>query len=346
MKGQQHLTIMHVLFSRGFAGSERSTAESCNQQCQQHKVILVIRKGHRKNGVSIIDKLDNRVEVVEIDHFWFTRWHLNKLINHYQADVIHCHLRRATRIVGKISPKAATVSTLHIRANGQYFNKMDGLICNARWQIAELAESYTGKIHKAHNSLTPHKTLNAEEIAALHEQLAPQPHTYLIGAVGRFHASKAWDTLIAAFKQLTTEQKQQCKLVFFGSGSLEQELKKLAENEATIEFVGFKNNIKDYYQCLDLLVCPSRFEPLPRVILEAMDAGTPVIASDQGGCKELIEDYGGLLFPVDNVPALTAQLSYCINNKPTRHKPDLTAHYIENANQAIVNFYLSCMQAS
>ena len=344
MADNQQLKIMHVLFSRGFAGSERSTLESCNQQCLQHQVVLVIRKGHRKNGVSIVDKLDKRVKVIEISHLLFTRWRLNTIIKQIEPDVIHCHLRRATRVVGKISPKAATVSTLHIRANGKWFNKMDGLICNARWQVAELTNQYSGLIHKAHNSLTPHTRLSNEQKAGLRQKLAVQGNTVLLGAVGRFHASKAWDTLIKAYKQLPQSCKQQSKLLFFGNGKLEAELKALAKGENNIEFVGFKNNIKDYYQCFDLLICPSRFEPLPRVILEAMDAGTPVIASDEGGCIELIEDYGGYLFPVDDVAALTAQLQYCIENKPARHRPDLSAHYVENANQAIVDFYLNCIE--
>ncbi|EWH11186.1 glycosyltransferase family 4 domain-containing protein [Catenovulum agarivorans DS-2] len=344
MNAPTQLTIMHVLFSRGFAGSERSTLESCNQQCKHHQVILVVRKGHRKNAASIVDSLDKRVKLIEVSHIWFTRWQVKKLIQHYQPNVVHCHLRKATRVVGKIRPNAATVSTLHISANGKCFNKMDGLICNARWQVEALTGHYAGLIHKAHNSLTPHRKLTKAQIRSLRHELNLDDNTYLIGAVGRFHPSKAWDTLIQAFMQLPQSYKQQCRLVFFGNGKLEQELKNLAKGEAHIQFAGFKNNIKDYYQCFDLLVCPSRFEPLPRVMLEAMDAGTPVIASDEGGCKELIEEYGGFMFPVDNIEALASQLQYCIDTKPAKNNLDLSAHYIENANQAIINFYQLAIQ--
>src|SRR3546814_16031842 len=71
---------------------------------------------------------------------------------------------------------------------------------------------------------------------------------------------------------------------------------------------GWRKDLKDVYQSLDLFVCPSRFEPLPRVMLEAYDAGVPVISSDAGGCPELVEEYGGDLFPREDVPALTALL--------------------------------------
>ncbi len=343
MAVQSRLNIFHVLFSRGFAGSERSTAESCNQQCQTHNVTLIIRKGHCKNGASIINHLDPRVTVIEINHQWLTQRRLKKLIDQLKPDIIHCHLRRATRIISKIKTQAASVSTLHIRVNGKGFNKMTGLICNARWQIKEIEESYPGLIFKANNSLTPHPKVEPEKIARLRYELGVRQSDLLIGAVGRYHESKAWDTLIKAFKQLDTDAA--VKLKFFGSGSLESELKKLAAEDSRVEFVGYREDIKDLYQCFDLLVCPSRFEPLPRVMLEAYDAGVPVIASDEGGCKELVEDYGGFLFPVDNITALANQLKSCINVRPAKYKPDLSAHYVENANRQMVDFYQACIKA-
>jgi hypothetical protein len=55
------LRIAHVLLSHGFAGSERSTAESCAAQCVAHDVLVVIRHDHRSHsGASIRDHLDPR----------------------------------------------------------------------------------------------------------------------------------------------------------------------------------------------------------------------------------------------------------------------------------------------
>jgi len=335
------LKIMHVLLSRGFAGSERSTAESCNQQCQSNEVVLVVRKDHQRHGVSVVDHLDPRVKVIEIGSRWWPKWQLKRIIASEKPDLIHCHLRRSTRLVAKIKPAAATVSTLHIEVNGPHFLLMDGLVCNARWQVEQIPGSYQGLVHKANNSLTPHRRLTEDEVRQLHGQYVPQKG-YLIGAVGRLHASKAWDTLIRAFKQL--DLPADVKLVFFGNGRLEAELKELAANHPQIVFAGYTQNIKDWYQAFDLLVCPSRFEPLPRVMLEAMDGGVPVLASTAGGCKELIDDYGGFLFETDDVGQLAQQLAQCIADRPPRHRPDLTAHHIENANAALVDFYLQLIE--
>ncbi len=40
------LRIAHIILSRGFAGSERATAEMCNAHCEKHDVLLIIKKGH------------------------------------------------------------------------------------------------------------------------------------------------------------------------------------------------------------------------------------------------------------------------------------------------------------
>ena len=327
---------MHVLLSRGFAGSERSTAESCNQQCQTHQVCLVIRKGQRKNGAGIVDHLDDRVHVIEISPRLFTQRQLGAAISDFQPDVIHCHLRRSTRLIAKLAPEAATVSTLHIQVNGPHFLDMKGLICNARWQVEAIPQSYKGRVFKASNSLVPHPRLSEEERLALRAELSPDNDVYLIGAVGRYHPSKGWDTLIEAFKPIKARE---ARLLFFGSGRQEEALKALAGEDERIQFIGYRKDIKNIYQCLDLLVVPSRFEPLPRVMLEGYDAGTPIIASDEGGCQELIDDYGGWSFPVDDIEALRSELERAIEKQPPRHYPDLSAHYVENANAAMVEFY-------
>ncbi|SMF13859.1 Glycosyltransferase involved in cell wall bisynthesis [Alteromonadaceae bacterium Bs31] len=336
MLTEPRLNILHVILSRGFAGSERSTAESCNQQCKHHNVTLIIKKNHRKNGISIVDNLDPSVKVEIVPVRILTQYFLNRLIRKSKANIIHAHLRRATRLIAKINPPAATVSTLHIGVNGPHFLQMDGLICNARWQIEAITGDYAGQTFKANNSVQSHRRLSGEEVFALRHSLGVEDHQLLIGAVGRYNASKAWDTLIKAFKQL---DKPDLILLFFGSGSQEQELKQLASGDQRIRFIGYRSDIKDLYQTFDLAACPSRFEPLPRVMLEAMDAGIPVIASDTGGCKELIEDYGGYIFRTDDIDDLVRVLTSCTKRKLAAHKPDLSAHYVENANAAMEGFY-------
>src|SRR3546814_11939616 len=75
-------------------------------------------------------------------------------------------------------------------------------------------------------------------------------------------------------------------------------------------------------------------------MLEAYDAGVPVISSDAGGCPELVEEYGGDLFPREDVPALTALLERHARERAPRRQVDLSAHHVDSAVAAMLDFYL------
>lgn len=331
------MKILHVLLSRGFAGSERSTAESCNAQCPQHEVVLAVRRDHRKAGASVVDHLDPRVRVVELPRHLLTQWRLARLVREFEPDVIHCHLRRGTRLVSRIDTRAVKVSTLHIGFNGRHFHGMDGIVCNARWQVSQVPGDFKGLVHKANNSLIPQRRLDPGQVAALRASVGAGPGDFLVGGVGRLSAVKGWDTLIDAVRALP--QLTHLRLVIFGQGRDEAALKQRTGGDARITLPGFRPDVKDLYQAFDVFVCPSRFEPLPRVMLEAMDAGTPVIASDADGCRELVEDYGGDLFPIADVAALAALLTEHAGHPRGRTAIDLTAHHVAEANAANEAFY-------
>ena len=71
------------------------------------------------------------------------------------------------------------------------------------------------------------------------------------------------------------------RLVIVGDGFQRRSLERLAGGQ--VAFTGFRHDVKDLYQALDLFVCPSRYEPFGRVIAEALDAGVPVVAADAQG---------------------------------------------------------------
>lgn len=331
------LKIVHVLLSRGFSGSERSTAESCNAQCGRHEVHLVLRRDHRRAGASVVDHLDPRVVVHTLPARLFSGWVLARLVRRLSPDVIHAHLRRSTRLTARLGTTAAKVSTLHIAFNGPHFHRMHGLICNARWQVESMPKDYGGLVFKARNSLTPHRRIDASERARLRAELGVAEHEFLFGGVGRLTDAKGWDTLVDAACRLPDQPPW--RLIVFGEGHDEPKLVRQARGQPRIRFAGFRSDVKDLYQAFDALVCPSRFEPLPRVILEAMDAGTPVIASDAGGCRELLEDYGGDMFPVDDAAALAALMADHVRAPRARTRIDLGAHHVERANEAMEQFY-------
>src|SRR3546814_1678237 len=85
---------------------------------------------------------------------------------------------------------------------------MDGLICNARWQLERIPAGYNGLVFKANNSLQPHRRLDAGEIAGLRREFDCVPPAFLIGGAGRLTRKKGWDVLITARSEEHTSELQ------------------------------------------------------------------------------------------------------------------------------------------
>jgi glycosyltransferase involved in cell wall biosynthesis len=77
---------------------------------------------------------------------------------------------------------------------------------------------------------------------------------------------------------------------------------------AHVAFLGFQENIADYYQVLDLLVQPSFSEGLPNTVLEAMCFGVPVLATAVGGVPEIIQDGNGVMVPPNDPDSLAEKM--------------------------------------
>jgi glycosyltransferase involved in cell wall biosynthesis len=242
------------------------------------------------------------VQVIEVGN-WFPRRDIAMAIERFRPAVVHAHLRRSVRMLAQIRPRAATIATLHITVNGPHFAEMDGLICIARWQQEVIPAGYRGRVFHINPGYVPHSRLEPQRIEALRAGLSVEPEDFLIGGVGRLTAKKGFDVLIEAFRRADLPG---AKLVIFGEGSERRSLERLRTPDVVL--AGFRENIKDYYQAFDLFVCPSRQEPFGFVLLEALDAGVPVIASNAKGPSDVLSRFPGDLFPAGDVDALAALL--------------------------------------
>lgn len=165
------------------------------------------------------------------------------------------------------------------------------------------------------------RRLAPREIQALRRELGVQPHELLVGGVGRLAEKKGFDTLIEAFKRANLAD---AKLVILGEGRERRSLERLCTERVSLP--GFRVNIKDYYQAFDVFVCPSIIEPFGLVILEALDAGVPVISSDTAGPRETLERYPGTLVPAGDVEALACQLRAHASGARVKEPHDLSAY--------------------
>lgn len=112
----------------------------------------------------------------------------------------------------------------------------------------------------------------------------------VVGTVSRlYEPTKGIKFLLEAFK--IAQSKIDSELLIVGGGRDEKELKKIARKlKIKALFVGERNDVAEILPVMDVFVLPSLSEGFPVVILEAMAAGIPVVATDVGGNKEVIVD--------------------------------------------------------
>jgi len=119
-------------------------------------------------------------------------------------------------------------------------------------------------------------------------------NTLAIGTVARLVPDKDQKNIIQAFAKMKPHFPH-ATLFIIGSGELEEELKRLAEQyhlENDIVFTGFVPDAQRYLKALDIFVLASVEEAFGRVLLEAMIARVPVIGTRIDGIPEVIGDAG------------------------------------------------------
>lgn len=168
-----------------------------------------------------------------------------------------------------------------------------------------------------------HNAIDHRQPLPVPVRIAPPPDGLVIGTVGRLTALKSIADLIEAVAGLKRAGLTVTCLIL-GEGEQRAELEALAKARqvaSTVRFVGFQSTPLAWVQAMDVCVLCSRMEGLPRVALEAMLAGKPVVGSAVTGTRELVVDEEtGLLYPHGDVPALTAALQRLLADAGLRQR--------------------------
>jgi glycosyltransferase involved in cell wall biosynthesis len=156
------------------------------------------------------------------------------------------------------------------------------------------------------------------------------------GFVGRLLEDKGIRTLVAAHRLLRTRIPD-ARLLIAGTSdpanpaSVTEAEAKSWNTEAGIAWLGYVGDIVSFWSKAHVAVLPSRREGLPLSLMEAAACGRAMIASDVPGCREIvIHERTGLLFPVDDVPALADVMVRIAGDRQLR------AHYAIAARELVV----------
>lgn len=232
---------------------------------------------------------------------WKVYWYIKKLIKKNTYNLIHAffgipcgYIAMKTRLPYIVSLRGSDVPFYNKR-----FEKLDKLIFkrlskkiwkNSKAVIAnsEGLKELALKTSSKQDIKVIYNGVDIDEFLPIKKNKIG--NKIILISTGRLIPRKGYKYLIEALKGIDN-----CKLQLIGGGVLKEQLKKLAnENKVKVEFLGNikHENIHKYLQKADIFVLPSLNEGMSNSILEAMSCGLPIIATDVGGSKELINGNG------------------------------------------------------
>ena len=140
---------------------------------------------------------------------------------------------------------------------------------------------------------------------------------YTIGAIGRLSPEKGFDILLDALHEVT-KTNPEVRLAILGEGGERDALEAIVrtlELEDRVMIPGYVGDARRYLSLFRVFVLSSLTEGLPMVILEAMQAGVPIVATRVGGVPRVLEDgKAGKLVPSRDASGLAAGIIEIIND--------------------------------
>jgi len=322
------MNIAHVLTSLEIGGGERLTLDLAGGQAAAgHQVSVVslapppdgpLAQAFRERGVAV-QRVAKRGGV---DPTLPAR--LALLFRRQRVGVVHLH-NRLPLIYGAPAGRLAGAVVVHTRHGPRPSGRAQQLLLRgaARLlhayvavspELATLArdrgESAAETIFVIENGIDVDRfQATLERRRRARATLGVPDDAWVIGAVGRFAPEKDYPHLVRAAAPLLGDA---ARLVIVGDGAEMPAVKEAVTAAGVPRFVtlpGARHDVADLLPAFDLFVLSSWMEGMPLVVLEAMAAGLPVVATAVGGLPKLIADgETGYLVPARDEAALRARL--------------------------------------
>lgn len=256
-------------------------------------------------------------------------------------DIVHTHTAKAG-VIGRIAARLAGVPIVVHTSHGLPFYRDQSRLKNIIYKNLELiasrfSDGYFSQNHEDLNEIKSivangsligyegngvvlqkidnHPKLSPDEKARLRKQLGVDNDSFLFLMGARFEKVKNHQMLIQALAEVSV--KYPYNVLLAGEGPLLEQVQRKVEiyglNDK-VKFLGFRDDILDLLQVVDAVILTSEKEGIPRIIMEAMSLGTPVLATDVLGTRELVVNgQTGELLPLNDHEKLARRIEFWMN---------------------------------
>lgn len=268
----------------------RAAVRALKQFLREEQIAMVCTHGYKATIVALLACRAKNIPVVPFLRGWTGE---DARVRVYEA-IEKAALRMCTRIVTLSEAHAASLRNEHAWAK-------------AKTRIVA-------------NAATSSNTASRDAArATLQTRFGIEPTDLCVVSAGRLSPEKDPFTFLRAAQQIAAVESR-AKFIVFGDGVLRDKLEALAASLAItgrVQFAGLVGDFRELLPGCDLLINASRREQMPNVVLEAMLAGVPIVATAVGGVPELLADNAGVLVAAGNDAAI-AETAVALLADPAR----------------------------
>jgi glycosyltransferase involved in cell wall biosynthesis len=352
-KHKKQKVILQLRSSSGFFGAENVVIELAKQlsNSNYHPIVGVFEDSRNPHielaQVAESHNLETKIFKCSGQFDLRIVFAIRNFINQRSIDIIHSHGYKANfySLLATLFNNVKFIATCHpwIKTNLalKFYSWFDKSLLKKSDHVVAISDEIKdavlengvarNKISVIENGIDVSRFNIEYDRNELVKEFDITPGNKVIGTIGRLSEEKGQKNFIDAAKTLR-EKFENLVFMIVGDGPLLDELRTQVSRldlQDYFIFTGVSENIPKVLALMDIFVLPSLTEGLPMVLLEAMAAKKPIVATDVGAIPRLVLDKksGCLVKPHDS-NALIKAITFLLNNKDERNKMAQRGHEI------------------
>lgn len=343
------MKVLHLIDSLDFGGAQTVVKGIFEHHHSNDIFLLALRKTER---IIVISHPNITLYNSSSKYSFLPLLKIRQLIKREKIDILHCHLFRSQVFGWLVKIFCCSKIKLVFHEHGQIFgsdtdNLLEDKLFILFLQFAKnkvdlfIAVSETTK-----NKLITRINIEYNKINVLYNPIhlkslkksQTKSNVFYVGFIGRLIERKGVKIYLQAAQKIL---KNHDNIIFLIAGdgpqkSIVIDTIKQINRSNKVNYLGYIQDVSQFYSKLDCLVIPSLWEPMGMVVIEAQLAGVPIIASDIDSFKELITDkQNGIFFKSKNVQDLINKIEFLVKDNELQKK------IIYNAYNSSQNFSTS-----